>query len=360
MLAISDDRFANPNAPLQCKSYKDVAAKIQSLADMSVGPVHIKQGLIWLADQIRMRYRLEPIGICGALQAPRLVLGTGYVPQALIWYGTRRTTKGDERSQFNLLTLNINNGKGDEHTMRSSDEKILARRLKADMFDLFGIENDLYDLGDCYNNIIEEISVGGTKNYVPHMEEAVRREVFNYFYNEDKVITPGLAAWIKEKTGLVEANNKFLKRESFIRDAFLKRSVILFKLPMLGEYQYFLQEAAYSDTNKAFEAIGKRVFFSEINDASYPHIVAVNNMLRMKDKELDIFSLGYGFQKDFNFFSFSSISNLFDERYSFVMFPSHRIPSEGEMLGAQEAKINIGLDLKTVSETESVLSILNF
>ena len=354
MLAISHDRFTDPNAPLKCQTYRDLVAKIQELADMVKDAVLIKQDIVWLADQIRMRYRLEPIGIYGSPSEPHLVLGTGYVPQAVIWHGSRDTTKGKSIEQFNFMSLNIENAKGDEHIMRSSDVKTLARRLKADMLTLVDISDDFYQLDFINHEIHSEVSVGGKKNYVPYMDESVRLEVFNYFRSVDKTITPGITTWLDEKRGLVEANEKFLRREDYIREAFLKRSIMLYELPMLAEYKYFLQGASYSATDKCLVPTGERVFFSDINDLTdFPHVIGVNNMLRMKDKNTDIFcTSGAGFLSEFNYFRFHSGSAIFDKRFNYVVFPAERIPSESEMLGAQEVKTNVA--------TESSLSVLNF
>ena len=73
-------------------------------------------------------------------------------------------------------------------------------------------------------------------------------------------------------------------------------------------------------------------------------------MLRMKNT--DIFSTNWGFSKEFNFISSVFGSDILDTSCTRVLFPAERIPSEFEMLGAQEVKTNIA--------AESVLSILNF
>jgi hypothetical protein len=123
-------------------------------------------------------------------------------------------------------------------------------------------------------------------------------------------------------------------------------------MPMMAEYKYFFQEMEYSPADKEFACVSERIFFSDIADLAekYPHIFAVNNMLRMKNT--DIFNTNRGFSKEFNFINRHIASGILDAQCKRVFFPAERIPSEFEILGAQEVKTNIA--------AESVLSILNF
>jgi hypothetical protein len=350
MLAISNDRFANPNAPLKCKTYKEMVDVVQSLADKCKEPVHIKQDILWLADQIRMRYRLEPIGLMGTTNAPRLVLGTGYVPQAMIWFGSRQTTKGKTLEQYNLHSMNIDVQKGDANTIRSGDVKTLARRLKADMFELIDPTRDFTDVNDI-DRAVSFVDIGGQKDYVPYMDDSVRRDVFYHFRNKDTELPPSIDEWVKQKASLMDANDKLLKREDFIRGYFRNRSVAVVEMPMVAEYKHFFQEVEYSPAEKDFVPASERVFFSNISDLAekYPHIFAVDNMLRMKNTY--IFGIGRGFSKEFNFIKLVFGSNILDKSCTLALFPAERILSEDEMLGPQE--------VKPVVE-ESPLSVFNF
>ena len=352
MLAISDDRFANPNAQLKCKTYKEMVDVVQSLADKCKEPVHIRQDILWLADQIRMRYRLEPVGLLGNKNAPRLVLGTGYVPQVMIWFGARSTTKGKTLEQYNLHSMNIDVQKGDANTIRSGDVKTLARRLRTDMFELIDPTRDFIVPGHMNGAVSGDVDIGGQKDYVPYMDDAVRRDVFYYLRNKGTELPPSVDEWVKQKSILMDANDKLLKREEFIRTSFRNRTVAVVKMPMVAEYKYFFQEVEYSPVEKEFVCASERVFFSDIADLAdkYPHIFAVNNMLRMKNT--DIFNIERGFSKEFNFINTFFGSDIFDASCTRVLFPAERIPSESEMLGVQEVKTNIA--------AESVLSILNF
>jgi len=356
MLAISNDRFTNPNAPLKCKTYKEMVAAVQSLADMCKTPVHIKEELLWLADQIRMRYRLEPIGLTGDTQKPRIVLGTGYVPQAMIWFGSRQTTKGKTLEQYNLHSMNIDVHKGDANVIRSGDVKTLARRLRTEMFELIDPVEDFIDPKHIYYWLDSNVDLGGQKDYVPHMEESVRRDVFYHFYNKGTALPPSIEEWLKQKSNIVETNNKLLRREDFICASFRKRSVVLIKMEMMAEYKYFFQEVEYSPDEKFFVCASERVFFSDIADLAdkYPHIFAVSNMLRMKKSE--IFSVDRGFQRDFNFLGAPMASDILDTQCTRVVFPAERILSEDEMLGAQAVKPSVAADIAN----DNVLSILNF
>jgi hypothetical protein len=352
MLAISDDRFANPNAQLKCKTYKEMVDVVQSLADKCKEPVHIRQDILWLADQIRMRYRLEPVGLLGNTNAPRLVLGTGYVPQVMIWFGSRQTTKGKTLEQYNLHSMNLDVQKGEANIIRSGDVKTLARRLKVDMFELIDPTCDFITPGEIDGVVAYSVDIGGQKDYVPYMDDLVRRDVFYYLRNKDTELPPSVDEWVKQKSALMDANDKLLKREEFIRTSFCKRAVAVAKIPMVAEYNYFFQEVEYSPIEKRFVCASERVFFSDIADLAdkYPHIFAVNNMLRMKNA--NIFNTSLGFSKEFNFINLVAGSDILDTSCTRVLFPAERIPSEFEMLGAQEVKTNIA--------AESVLSILNF
>jgi hypothetical protein len=349
VLAISNDRFTDPTVPTACKSYQDVVAKLQELADRAKDPVHIRQDVVWVVDQIRMRYRLDPIGLTGGKLAPQVVLGTGYVPQAMVWYGARNTTKGKSVEQFNLHSLNIEVSKGTEHVMRSGDAKTFARRLKADMFKLVSRDN-LY----IPDRIARDIgSVPKSDPYIPFIEESLRSEMYSYFASEDKVVTPGIAAWIKEKSELVNYTEKKRARQEYIRSLFYKRSVVIYKMPIVAEYKYFFVEA--TGKAKTFAVLTEPVFFSDINDLTerYPHVVGANNLLRMKNE--NIFDVSTGFNSDFNFIRETNSQEIFADAHTRIaIFPAERIPSEDEMLGAQAVEA-----VKPIAE-ESALSVLNF
>lgn len=343
MLAISSDRFTDPNAPTACKSYKDVLAKLEELSARLSEPCVFSADVVWLVDQIRMRYRLDPIGLMGSPREPRVVLGTGYIPQAVVWYGSRRTTKGDYIQQFSLFSLNVSVHKGTPHTMRSNDAKTLARRLKSDMFELLAPEKNLYDFEAArlqVNNIRTE------STYIPFIETELRIELYDYFASDEKIVTPGIDKWVKEKKELVDYSKKKIARREFIRSAFRERSVFVYKLPMIAEYRYcFIEVSADGQQSE-------RVFFSDINDLvdRYPHIVGINNLLKLKKE--NIFSDADGFNESFNFIRTTNAAEVLGNTYSrLAIFSASRIPSEDEMLGKQGAQ---------VIADEGKLSVLDF
>lgn len=348
MLAISNDRYANPLAPTACKSYQDVVAKLQELADRAKDPVHIPQDVVWVVDQIRMRYRLDPIGLMGTQREPHVVMGTGYVPQLKVWHGTRATTKGESLTQFNIRSVNIETSKGTEHVMRSGDAKTFVRRLNGDIFKLVDFEGDFYNT-DSFDDAVKAISLGGDNSYVPHMDENVRREVYQYFTSTDRVITPGIEEWTKSKKLVVEHNQSLLERQNFVRSFFTKRSVVIFEIPMIAEYKYFFHEL------EDLKPVGERVFFSDVQDLAerFPHIVAAANILKMRKEE--VFN-GTGFVKDLNFVHVTSyMDDILDKSPTVVLFPYTRIPSADEVRSAQDQP----QETKPVAE-ESATSVLNF
>jgi hypothetical protein len=350
MLAISNDRYANPLAPTACKNYNDVVAALQALSSRPElkGPVQISKDLVWVVDQIRMRHRLDPIGLMGPRNEPHVVMGTGYVPQLKVWHGTRTTTKGETLVQFNIRSVNIETSKGTEHVMRSGDSKTFVRRLTGDIFKLVDFEGDFYNT-DSFDDAVKAISLGGDNSYVPHMDENVRREVYQYFTSTDRVITPGIEEWTKSKKLVVEHNQSLLERQNFVRSFFTKRSVAIFEIPMVTHYKYFFHEL------EDLKPVGERVFFSDVQDLAerFPHVVAATNILKMRKD--DVFN-GTGFVKDLNFLHVTNYKDhILDESPKVVLFPYTRVPSADEVRSAQDQP----QETKPVAE-ESATSVLNF
>lgn len=347
MLAISNDRYTHASPELACKSYSDVVAALQSLAARSKEPITFTKQLVWVVDQIRMRYRLDPIGLMGNQAEPHVVMGTGYIPQLKVWHGTRYTTKGSPLTQFSIRSINISVSKGTEYVMRSGDSSTFVRRLNSDIFKLVDFEEEFCEAP--FDEAVQEISLGGDNTYVPHMDEAVRREVFAYFTSADKVITPGIEEWVKSKTITVEHNQKLIERQNFVRSFFTKKSVAIYKMPMVAEYRYFYREL------ENFEPVGERVFFSDIEDLTerFPHVVAVNNIFKMR--KADIFD-GNGFIKDLNYVRITNYKDdLLEKSPDVVLFPLTRIPSDDEVRSAR----NQPQEIKPVAD-EPATSVLNF
>jgi hypothetical protein len=351
MLAISNDRYANLLAPTACKNYNDVVAALQALSSRPEikEPIQLSKDLVWVVDQIRMRYRLDPIGLMGPRNEPHVVMGTGYVPQLKVWHGTRVTTKGETLTQFNIRSLNIETSKGTEHVMRSGDAKTFVRRLNGDIFKLVDFEAEFYNTHSDFEEAVKAISLGGDNTYVPHMDENVRREVYQYFTSTDRVITPGIEEWTKSKKLVVEHNQSLLERQNFVRSFFTKRSVAIYEIPMVTEYKYFFHEL------EDLKPVGERVFFSDLQDLTdrFPHIVAATNILKMrKDKVFN----GTGFVKDLNFVHISNYKEfVLDTSPNVVLFPYTRVPSEDEVRSTQ----NPPQETKPLA-VESAISVLNF
>lgn len=363
MLAISTDFYSHTAFTLSCRSYSDVANKIASLGQISGINFQIKPDLIWLVDQIRMRYRMEPVGVTGDASEPVIVVGTGYVPQALVWYGSRVTTKGSTLYQYNVRSTNIQVSKGDSFIMRSGDAKVLARRLTPETFRLIPNMSLIVDLLgiDKYKNAISdgEINLGGQKDFTPYIEDYVRREMFDYFENKSlnnvDIVTPGIEKWFKEKSSLVKSNQRFLDRQKYIEDHYRKGSVVVCQLPMYTLYKYFFQEFEWQ--NDMFVPIGERVFFQGMEDLTerYPHIVGVHNILRAKTDHLFSHKGNYTvYERDLNFFRCGAGSDIFNKSVPSVMFPSQRVPSEDEVRASSSVAAPV-----PVAE-ESAVSVLNF
>ena len=352
MFATSDDLFVNDNPVLQCKTYRDMRDKLNKFyPDFTYN-----EGLIALLDEIRARFRLEPIGVCGDRNYPRIIIGTGYVPQAMVWYGSRNTSKGKTLYQYNLYSLNIEVSKGAEHIIRSGTSKGLSRRLTPEMFKL--IDRDDSRFGDIPTNVFDCISFDEHINYVPYMDEAVRLDTYNYFAGTEKVITPRIEDWVKEKSKLVEHNNKLLKRKKFVVDSFKARSVGIFALPYKADYNFFFQE--FENGNP----IGVRTFFSDINELTdlYPHVVAANNFARMAGRK-SLFDTAYTtpFKKDYNYIFATSPIYTIDGCQSCAIFPASRIPSEDEANETERLGGSVG-DGKDVQAdaVENILDIFKF
>jgi hypothetical protein len=249
-------------------------------------------------------------------------------------YGSRNTTKGKELHQYSIYSLNIEVSKGAEHTIRSGTAKGLIKRLTPEMFKLIDDEDSSF--GDISTDIFDYITLDEHTNYVPYMDEAVRLDAYKYFAGTEKVITPRIEDWVKEKSKLVEHNNRLLKRKKFIVDSFKSRCVGIFSLPYRAEHKYFFQE--FENGNP----VGTRGFFSDLNDLTdlYPHIVAANNMERMSGRK-DLFDNSFGgkYKKDHNYLFTRSIINTVDAVSGCAIFPANRIPSEDE---ANETERNEG------------------
>lgn len=355
MFATSDDLFVNPQAELQCKTHRAMLDKLDSFYPGNVS--NIDSGLVLLLDEIRARFRLEPIGV----KENRIVIGTGYIPQAVVWYGSRNTTKGKELLQFSIYSLNIEVSKGAEHTIRSGTAKGLIKRLTPEMFKLIDREDSGF--GDISPSIFDYITLDEHTNYVPYMDEAVRLDAYNYFAGTEKVITPRIEDWVKEKSKLVEHNNRLLKRKKFIVDSFKSRCVGIFSLPYRAEHKYFFQE--FENGNP----VGTRSFFSDLNDLTdlYPHIVAANNMERMAGRK-DLFDNKWDtYNKDHNYLTSRLGLNTINEVYTFVVFPANRIPSEDEVnesenkaSGSSKSPNSFSEDLLGARDTDALLDILKF
>lgn len=351
MFATSDDLFVNPQAELQCKTHRDMLDKLDSLYPGA--PTSLDSGLILLLDEIRARFRLEPIGVMDR----KIIVGTGYIPQAVVWYGSRNTSKGKTLLQYSLYSLNIEVSKGAEHTIRSGTAKGLIKRLTPEMFKLIG---DVKEGGFGYidKDVFDYITLDEHTNYVPYMDEAVRLDAYKYFAGTEKVITPRIEDWVKEKSKLVEHNNRLLKRKKFIVDSFKSRCVGIFSLPYRAEHKYFFQE--FENGNP----VGTRGFFSDLNDLTdlYPHIVAANNMERMSGRK-DLFdnSFGGAYKKDHNYLFIRSNINTVDAVSGCAIFPASRIPSEDEANEAERVGGSIGVGENVQADaTETILDILQF
>lgn len=365
MLAISNDFYSYSAPTLACCSYTDVSKKIASLVQISGINFQVKQDLVWLVDQIRMRYRMEPVGITGGADQPVIVVGTGYVPQALVWYGSRTTTKGSTLYQYNVRSLHIQVVKGDSFIMRSNDAKVLARRFGPETFRLvpdMSLIVDLLGIGKYRNAISDgEINLGGQKDFTPYIEDHVRREIFDYFKNKSlgnlDIVTPGIEKWFGEKSSLVISNQRFLDRQKYIEDRYRKSSVVICQLPMYAEYKRFFQEFEWQ--NDMFVPIGERVFFQGMEDLTerYPHIVGVHNILRAKSNHLFSHKGNYTvYEKDMNFFRCASGSEIFNASVPSVMFPSQRVPSEDEVRRLTSQSVPAPVP----PAEESAVSVLNF
>jgi hypothetical protein len=355
MFATSDDLFVNPQAQLQCKTHRDMLDKLDSLYPGNVS--NIDNGLILLLDEIRARFRLEPVGIKGPATGPNIIVGTGYIPQAVVWYGSRNTTKGKELHQYSIYSLNIEVSKGAEHTIRSGTAKGLIKRLTPEMFKLIG---DVKESGFGYidKHVFDYITLDEHINYAPYMDAAVRLDAYKYFAGAEKVITPRIEDWVKEKSKLVEHNNRLLKRKKFIVDSFKNRCVGIFSPPYRAEHKYFFQE--FENGNP----VGTRGFFSDLNDLTdlYPHIVAANNMERMAGRK-DLFDGGYSdiYKKDHNYLFTRSNINTVNAVSGCAIFPANRIPSEDEANEAERLGGSIGVGGSVQADaTETILDILQF
>jgi hypothetical protein len=273
-----------------------------------------------------------------------------------VWYGSRITTKGKELNQYSIYSLNIEVSKGAEHTIRSGTAKGLIKRLTPEMFKLIGDEDSSF--GDISPDIFDYITLDEHTNYVPYMDEAVRLDAYKYFAGTEKVITPRIEDWVKEKSKLVEHNNRLLKRKKFIVDSFKNRCVGIFSLPYRAEHKYFFQE--FENGNP----VGTRNFFSDLNDLTdlYPHIVAANNMERMAGRK-DPFDNSYGgtYKKDHNYLFTRSNINTVNAVSGCAIFPANRIPSEDEANEAERLGGSIGVGENVQADaTETILDILQF
>jgi hypothetical protein len=349
MFATSDDLFVNPQAQLQCKTRRAMLDKLNSFYPGNVS--NINNGLVLLLDEIRARFRLEPIGVMEPDNDPRVIIGTGYIPQAVVWYGSRNTTKGKELYQYSIYSLNIEVSKGAEHTIRSGTAKGLIKRLTPEMFKLI----DVYDID---KNLFDYITLDEQIDYVPYMDRAVRLDAYNYFAGTEKVITPRIEDWVKEKTKLVEHNNRLLKRKKFIVDSFKSRCVGIFSIPYRAEHKYFFQE--FENGNP----VGTCNFFSDLNDLTdlYPHIVAANNMERMSGRK-DLFDNSFGgtYKRDHNYLLTRAHINTVGAVSSCAVFPANRIPSEDEANETERlgGPIGVGENVQAYA-TETILEILQF
>ena len=352
MFATSDDLFVNPQAQLQCKTHRAMLDKLNSF-----GCINIHGDLLLLLDEIRARFRLEPIGVMGPVNDPKVIVGTGYIPQAVVWYGSRSTSKGKTLYQYSIYSLNIEVSKGAEYTIRSGTAKGLIKRLTPEMFKLIDGVNES-GFGDMGPSIFDYITLDEHTNYIPYMDEAVRLDAYNYFAGTEKVITPRIEDWVKEKSKLVEHNNRLLKRKKFIVDSFKSRCVGIFSLPYRAEHKYFFQE--FENGNP----VGTRSFFSDLNDLTdlYPHIVAANNMERMAGRK-DLFDNSFGgvYKKDHNYLIGRVGLSTIDDIYMVVVFPANRIPSEDEANETERlgGPIGVGENVQAYA-TETILDILQF
>jgi hypothetical protein len=341
-MQVAVDYFNTSPRPTRCKSYRDVEDTINRLCAAAAAKhsgVNIMPqiDLIWLADQIRMRFQVEPVAIdingSGTGEWPRIVIGTGYVPLAIIGYGRYKTrTRGVSEPKFHILSPGIKNTKGAANITRSDTAKGLLSRIKKEAFEQDSSWLHNYYGPNTYAYSLRHLVPKADPDYPSdfgYFSHDYTLEMLQLFSGETNEPSHDLKNELKAKFAQAKKAQDAAYRNNYVRRCFSEGAVSISQLPYFAEYRYMMQEFEVVDGNPTVAS--ERVYFNDFEELSdrYPHIVATNNLVRMEGKE-SILDYPQGFNNTYNYLRSIRSFPVIDAILHHVLLPRNRIMSEDE------------------------------